>query len=236
MARTTPRKATPHTATILGLLITLPLSVSCGSLVTPDTEPVSAVQVTARVELAHRSAWLEQIERETRALLEHLRQTQPGFDARRNQAIVRKIVTEAHRQNLDPWLVASVVRIESNFDPKAISYAGAVGLMQVLPYVGKDIARRHEIAWNGWRTLQDPMRNIEIGTAYLRELLDLFDGDLHLALAAYNMGPTLLKRRVARGWRPNGPYVASVTRVYRDLREKAVQTMHLATLTGAWSG
>jgi hypothetical protein len=86
----------------------------------------------------------------------------------------------ALRHRLDEKLVASVIAAESNFDPRAISPKNARGLMQLLP----DTARRL-----GVTDIFDPEQNINAGTRYLRELLDRYDGDLTLALAAYNAGP-----------------------------------------------
>ena len=114
MARTTSQKTktSHHTAAFLGFLSVLGLfNASCGSFVTPDSAPASAIQVTARIELAHRSAWLEQVERETQALLDHLSRTQRGFDRERNQAIVRKIVTVSTRGWWRPLYVSNRISI-----------------------------------------------------------------------------------------------------------------------------
>jgi hypothetical protein len=86
----------------------------------------------------------------------------------------------ALRHRLDEKLVASVIAAESNFNPRAISPKNARGLMQLLP----DTARRLGVS-----DIFDPEQNINAGTRYLRELLDRYDGDLTLALAAYNAGP-----------------------------------------------
>lgn len=94
------------------------------------------------------------------------------------------IVQTADRYGLDPLLVASVIEAESSFDPAAVSPQGAMGLMQVVPAA-------HAVSADG---LQDPKINIEHGTRYLHALLERFDGDLELALAAYNAGPTNVRR------------------------------------------
>ncbi|HET9670916.1 MAG TPA: lytic transglycosylase domain-containing protein [Casimicrobiaceae bacterium] len=107
-------------------------------------------------------------------------------------ALVRKysalIETDAHASDLDPALVQAVVAVESGFDPHAVSDKGAVGLMQVLP----GTAERYGVAADRRRSvadkLLDPALNVRIGTHYLRDLLARFDGDVALALAAYNAG------------------------------------------------
>ncbi|MEO1366932.1 MAG: lytic transglycosylase domain-containing protein [Acidobacteriota bacterium] len=90
----------------------------------------------------------------------------------------------AERHGLDPLLVAAVVETESHFNPQAVSHRGAVGLMQVLPSTA---ALEPE-------ALVEPSLNLEQGTRYLRYLIDRYQGDLELALAAYNAGPANVRR------------------------------------------
>jgi soluble lytic murein transglycosylase len=90
----------------------------------------------------------------------------------------------ADRAGLDPYFVAAVVREESSYYPRAISRAGARGLMQVMPATAERLGRGDG--------LDDPRTNLEIGTAFLAMLLKQF-GDPRLALAAYNAGPRRLK-------------------------------------------
>lgn len=111
------------------------------------------------------------------------------------------IRAEAAKNNLDPYLVASLIRQESEFNPNAISYANAWGLMQMLPSVGRRMAR--EEGMRNFRTFQllDPETNIRLGTRYLRETIDKFGGVQQYALAAYNAGDN----RVT-DWQAAGPY------------------------------
>ncbi len=111
------------------------------------------------------------------------------------------IQTESARNNLDPYLVASLIRQESEFDPRAVSYANAWGLMQLLPTVGRAMARQEGIARFQTFQLLDPEMNIRLGTRYLRQMLDRFGGVQEYALAAYNAGDS----RVAE-WQAAGPY------------------------------
>jgi soluble lytic murein transglycosylase len=103
------------------------------------------------------------------------------------------IKEEANRHNLDPYLIAGLIRQETVFDPKARSRANALGLMQLLPYVGQDVARK---TGNGQITSNDlfnPVLNIQLGTAYLKELMDKFER-LEYVAAAYNGGETRVRR------------------------------------------
>jgi len=86
------------------------------------------------------------------------------------------IKNESAKNNLDPYLVASLIRQESEFDPTAISYANAYGLMQLLPAVGKKLAREEGMSNFQTYQLLDPATNIRLGTRYLRQMLDKFAG------------------------------------------------------------
>ncbi len=108
------------------------------------------------------------------------------------------IRSEAARFGLAPELVLAVIEVESQFDAFAVSPAGAMGLMQILPNTGEALARRHGQPWDGPRTLFDPVVNVRLGIAYLAELRHRF-GRWSTALAAYNWGPSAIGRRLTAG-------------------------------------
>lgn len=112
---------------------------------------------------------------------------------------VAAIILEASAQHeVSPHLVMAVIHVESAYNPFAISHVGALGLMQVMPMTGAEVAERIGVPWRGRQTLFDPEANVRIGVAYLKELLDRY-GSVRVALAAYNWGPGRIDTRLRRG-------------------------------------
>ncbi|MFN3476193.1 MAG: transglycosylase SLT domain-containing protein, partial [Candidatus Methylomirabilales bacterium] len=104
------------------------------------------------------------------------------------------IKSEASTVDLDPYLVLAVIREESAFQKDAVSWAGARGLMQLLPQTAELMAKEMKLAKPPLDGLDSPPLNIALGTRYLSHLLQEFSGDLALALAAYNAGPHQVRR------------------------------------------
>ena len=107
----------------------------------------------------------------------------------------------ARANGLDPYLVASLIRQESEFNPQAVSSANAWGLMQLLPPVGKSLAREVRMRHFNQEQLTNPTVNLQLGTRYLRHMVDSFGGQVEYALAAYNAGSDRVK-----AWQGQGPY------------------------------
>ena len=107
----------------------------------------------------------------------------------------------ANANGLDPYLVASLIRQESEFNPQAVSHANAWGLMQLLPPVGKKMAKETRMRRFSQEQLTDPTINIQLGTRYFKQIVDSFDGKVQYALAAYNAGTDRVK-----AWQDQGPY------------------------------
>ena len=110
------------------------------------------------------------------------------------------IKQNATKYNLESYLIASVINVESSYNPKATSSASAVGLMQILPSTASYVSSLYNINFQNQDDLFNPEINIEIGTAYLHYLLNKFE-DLETALASYNAGET-----VVRSWLKNEDY------------------------------
>ena len=105
----------------------------------------------------------------------------------------------ALQNRLDPFLVAALIRQESEFNPGAVSHANAWGLMQLLPHVGRTLARQQRIRRFSTSLLLVPNMNLRLGTRYFRELLDKYNGNVEYALAAYNAGGDRVQDWVSNG-------------------------------------
>jgi soluble lytic murein transglycosylase len=99
----------------------------------------------------------------------------------------------AKQNGLDPFLVAALIRQESLFNPKAVSPANARGLTQILPGTGRELSRRLKVKAYGTASLFLPAVNLQLGTFYLKSIVDNLGGRWEAALAAYNAGPTRAK-------------------------------------------
>lgn len=119
----------------------------------------------------------------------------------------------AEEYNIPISLIAAVIKAESDFNPYAISNAGAMGLMQLMPRTWADLG--------GIGSPYNPGHNIKMGTKYLRELLDQFDGDLQLTIAAYNAGPgAVIKSGGIPSYRETRRYVPRVLSFYRKYKKR----------------
>jgi len=112
------------------------------------------------------------------------------------------IVHESKKYGYDPLLLTAVIITESSFNNWARSNRGALGLMQIRPATGKELAAEVSVQWQGTPSLYNPETNIVLGAYYLNKLY-LHFGDLGLALEAYNHGPSRLKGYLKKGYRPS---------------------------------
>jgi soluble lytic murein transglycosylase len=132
-----------------------------------------------------------------------------GIDPRARIAIA-DVLMAAHRDHgIDPLLGLALIETESGFRPDAVSSVGALGLLQVHPFVGRAVAAQIGVTWSDRNTLFDPVSNVRIGLAYLAEMKARF-GRLDLALTAYNLGPNRLDQMLARGQQPQFAFSKTV--------------------------
>ncbi len=167
------------------LMVLLPVWVQAGTTVYKYRDGEGHILFTDNPRLGHRMTLLKRF---------HFSYEKPRSGGRapslaKIKARIRKyspyIASAARRYHLDPDLIHAVILAESAYQPRARSPKGAIGLMQLMPQT----ARRLGVN-NPW----DPKQNIRGGAAYLRSLLDRYQGDLKLALAAYNAGENAVER------------------------------------------
>jgi len=106
------------------------------------------------------------------------------------------------REGIDPELAFRLVRLESEFNPRAVSKVGALGLTQLMPSTAKMLDKKVVSR----EQLFNPQTNLRVGFRYLRSLLDMFKGDVNLALLAYNRGEDAVWRDVRAGVDPGNGY------------------------------
>jgi hypothetical protein len=113
----------------------------------------------------------------------------------------------SRRYGIDAGLIKAVIRAESNFNPRAVSSAGAEGLMQLMPGTARGLGVSNSF---------DPEQNVMAGTRFLKDMLDRYDGDLNSALAAYNWGPGNVDKGTGTLPRETREYLGRVNKYYAE--------------------
>ncbi|MCC7440751.1 MAG: lytic transglycosylase domain-containing protein [Bdellovibrionales bacterium] len=148
----------------------------------------------------------------------HLRK----FPKSRSSELAQHLLVLCRKHSLEPALVLALIHAESSFRTDAVSYRGAVGLMQIMPATARYVSDRWGIPLKGPEELFDPFKNLSLGVAYLAYLRDRYESNLVHMLAAYNLGPGRVDELMtATGLRLRGAkrYVDTITRALFELRE-----------------
>lgn len=215
-------KFVPLQATlVLGLLLLIPaIKYPAGATALEEIESPTSI-IGFREEELQEAILAEMIRDYKTFLTEEQKAQLPGL-----------IISAAIRHGYDPFFVAGLIETESSFNNQAVSTAGARGLLQLIPSTAQAMAAELGVEWQGPQTLHDPATNLDLGLYYLRKLEERF-GNLDIALAAYNMGPSLLDQKMATGFRPRGIYSGKVNASYRQFRMRAdeMRTRVIAEVT-----
>jgi soluble lytic murein transglycosylase-like protein len=144
---------------------------------------------------------------------------QIGFNREEVGNLTDVIYSESEKYGYDPMFLLAVILTESSFRKGQTSSKGAGGLMQVIPFVGADVADRAGVDWEGKQTLYQPEANIRLGSLHLFEQILKF-GDVKKALVAYNMGESRLRNLMRRERPLPKKYLGTVEKYYKMLKEK----------------
>lgn len=143
---------------------------------------------------------------------------QIGFNDEEVGTLTDVIYVQSKKFRYDPMFVLALILTESSFRRGQKSSAGARGLMQVIPFVGKDVATRAGVDWEDSNTLFEPESNIKLGTRHLFEQVLLF-GDVEKAILSYNLGEARLRGLIRQNKPLPQNYLNKVMKHYKMLRE-----------------
>ncbi len=153
-----------------------------------------------------------------------------GMTSRQQRSLSIAIVREARRNQLDPLLVVALIRAESSFNNYAVSGVGAMGLMQVMPLTGDYLMFQRGQKLGRKSNLFDHELNVELGTAYLADLIRRF-GNVEHALVAYNAGPGAARRILAQPDARKRFLAGYPRKIVTELRRLKARATELASAT-----
>jgi len=185
-------------------------ALSCGRFSAPlsyEPPPVSLAAPAAGAGAGQNDPMIERVSR-------FLTERRSGLSEAEIEQVATAIVRDANAHGIDPNLVIAVIHVESRGNAYALSPVGAMGMMQIMPPTGEELAAQLDIPWRGSQTLFDPLSNVRMGIAYLKQL-EIRYGSMATALAAYNWGPGRIDSRLRSGAALPVVYSGSVLATYR---------------------
>ncbi len=183
---------------------------SCGHFSLPLSDELPPVSLASPLSSVEEDTADPMVDRAIR----YLEERRSGLSDEEIAEVATTIVRETKSHGIDPNLVLAVIHIESRGNTFALSPVGAMGMMQIMPPTGEELAEKLDIPWRGAQTLFDPQVNVRMGVAYLKQLESRY-GNMRTALAAYNWGPGRIDSKIRRGVAVPASYSGSVLATYR---------------------
>jgi membrane-bound lytic murein transglycosylase MltF len=144
---------------------------------------------------------------------------QIGFTDKEKQQLAEVVFSECEKYDYDPMFLMALILTESSFKRKQISSSGARGLMQIRPFVGKSLANKMDMKWEGSDMLMQPEVNVQLGSRHLFDMILKFK-DVRKAIISYNVGETELRSRIRKDKPLPSSYLNKVMENYKMLKER----------------
>jgi len=169
--------------------------------------------------VAHRERVKKEVKKEeiVPQIISHVQDQNVNLEEDELKTIAEMVYDESVKCNVDYRLVLAIMKVESNFKQNAVSEKGARGLLQVKPSLAKYIAPDAGVKWRGYKTLDEPDKNIKIGVQFFSKLVEDFE-NINMALHAYHVGPTRLKAILTEKKNPQKRYLNLVLDEYERNR------------------
>ncbi|OPX98854.1 MAG: lytic murein transglycosylase [Syntrophorhabdus sp. PtaB.Bin006] len=170
--------------------------------------------------VAHRERVKKEVKKEeiVPQIISHVQDQNVNLEEDELKTIAEMVYDESVKCNVDYRLVLAIMKVESNFKQNAVSEKGARGLLQVKPSLAKYIASDAGVKWRGYKTLDEPDKNIKIGVRFFSKLVEDFDENINMALHAYHVGPTRLRAILTEKRKPQKRYLNLVLDEYERNR------------------
>jgi soluble lytic murein transglycosylase len=183
---------------IIRMLVLLSLTaIAQASLLTAQVMAKEAATSEAKYADAFhrlRMAWREN----SLARAVHLNESSMSLSGEEKSRLVKTVIECSKANGHDPFLLLALIEVESGYDGDAVSEKGAMGLLQVMPFVAREVADELDMDFENDGGLHDMETNVKIGSHYLGKLMQRY-GDLTMALEAYNLGPAKLNTLIEEG-------------------------------------
>ncbi|HAO93229.1 MAG: hypothetical protein A2X93_08735 [Deltaproteobacteria bacterium GWC2_56_8] len=165
--------------------------------------------------------WYARPEKTLTYVRDVLKESRTGLGSLEEFKLAEVILFESVSHRIDPLFVLALIKTESTFYNWSRSDNGAVGLMQIRPSTGEALAEELDLKWKGEATLLNPYLNVKMGVHYFSNLMERYDDDKEVTLAAYNVGPGIVTSRMKldEGW--GQEFVGRVLHNYNDFKERA---------------